>query len=116
MTSCASSIGQHAATAALQHVGEGWMSERIAELKVKRDLAFKMIKDIPGVHCDVPRGAFYILPGEGHRMQPTRRESKRERKVRTLTTNANIQPTLNPCPSFPSCDIRCQLLLQHRHR
>jgi aspartate/methionine/tyrosine aminotransferase len=49
MTSCASSIGQHAALTALTSVSDDWMNERIIELKEKRDLALTMIRSIPGV-------------------------------------------------------------------
>jgi aspartate/methionine/tyrosine aminotransferase len=38
------------------------MQERVGELCGKRDLAFKLVSEIPHVACPKPDGAFYILP------------------------------------------------------
>lgn len=62
MTSCASSIGQDAAKVALLDVKEAWMSDRVKELKEKRDLAFSLLMTIPDITCPCPDGAFYLLP------------------------------------------------------
>jgi len=62
MTSCASSIAQQAATVALADVPANWMQERVGELCGKRDLAFRLVSEIPHVVCPKPDGAFYILP------------------------------------------------------
>lgn len=66
-TSCASSVSQYAALKALESSKEGgssagWMKERVAELKDKRDLAYGMLREIPGITCPEPKGAFYLLP------------------------------------------------------
>ena len=62
MTSCASSVGQKAALAALQHTSPSWFVDRVKELKAKRDLALGLVKTIPHVTCPVPNGAFYLMP------------------------------------------------------
>ncbi len=62
LTSCASSIGQEAARAALTTVDDKWMNERVRELQMKRDLAYRLLNDIPHVTCPKPNGAFYLLP------------------------------------------------------
>lgn len=62
MTSCASSIGQEAALAALEKVSPDWIEQRRQELKSKRDIAYDLITSIPQVTCPKPKGAFYLLP------------------------------------------------------
>lgn len=65
ITSCASSISQHAAHFALTTMpltNPSWMAERVEELQVKRDLAYTLLHSIPGVTCPKPMGAFYLLP------------------------------------------------------
>eukprot|EP00607_Mallomonas_marina_P009867 CAMPEP_0182419076 /NCGR_PEP_ID=MMETSP1167-20130531/3471_1 /TAXON_ID=2988 /ORGANISM="Mallomonas Sp, Strain CCMP3275" /LENGTH=397 /DNA_ID=CAMNT_0024593683 /DNA_START=297 /DNA_END=1490 /DNA_ORIENTATION=+ len=62
MTSCASSVGQQAALAALTKVPPEWIRDRLVELQAKRDLAYKLVTDIPNCTCPRPDGAFYLLP------------------------------------------------------
>lgn len=65
ITSCASSISQHAAHFALTSMpvtNPQWMAERVGELQIKRDLAYTLLHRIPGVSCPKPMGAFYLLP------------------------------------------------------
>eukprot|EP00597_Dinobryon_sp_UTEXLB2267_P011183 CAMPEP_0170129878 /NCGR_PEP_ID=MMETSP0020_2-20130122/22172_1 /TAXON_ID=98059 /ORGANISM="Dinobryon sp., Strain UTEXLB2267" /LENGTH=338 /DNA_ID=CAMNT_0010364361 /DNA_START=143 /DNA_END=1156 /DNA_ORIENTATION=+ len=67
ITSCASSISQHAATVALATSSDSsWMSLRVAELQAKRDLAYSLLTQIPHVTCPLPSGAFYLLPDVSH--------------------------------------------------
>ena len=66
MTSCASSVGQEAARAALTEVGDEWIVDRVRELKVKRDLAYDLLLSIPHLTCPKPDGAFYLLPDVSH--------------------------------------------------
>ena len=66
MTSCASSVGQEAARVALTEVGEGWIVDRVKELKAKRDLAYQLLLSIPHLTCPKPDGAFYLLPDVSH--------------------------------------------------
>jgi aspartate/methionine/tyrosine aminotransferase len=69
MTSCASSISQHAALAALTLVEETnpcWLPSRMAELTAQRDLAHAQLTAIPHVHCTKPSGAFYLFPDVSH--------------------------------------------------
>ena len=66
ITSCASSIAQHAGVAAL----EAWpnaapgseLHAHVAELRQKRDLALGLLRQIPALTCPTPQGAFYLLP------------------------------------------------------
>ena len=62
LTSCACSLSQASALAALEDVPTVWMSERREELSTKRLLAHGLLEAIPGVTCPVPDGAFYLLP------------------------------------------------------
>lgn len=63
ITSCASSIGQYAALKALSDENlEDWMASKINELKIKRDLAYNLLLQIPNIKCPKPTGAFYLLP------------------------------------------------------
>ena len=69
LTSCASSVAQYAACAALQHMPRSnptWMADRVAELQCKRDLAHSLLCDIPHVTCPKSMGAFYLLPDVSH--------------------------------------------------
>ena len=34
----------------------------VKEFEERRDLIMKLIKEIPSLHCDKPKGAFYIFP------------------------------------------------------
>jgi aspartate/methionine/tyrosine aminotransferase len=62
LTSCASSIGQYAATKALRSISEEWLPARVRELDGKRELMYRQLLDIPGFKCPKPDGAFYMLP------------------------------------------------------
>lgn len=61
ITSCASSIAQHAGIAALKSPVR-YIDEKVEELKRKRDHALQCLLKIPMVTCPVPAGAFYLLP------------------------------------------------------
>lgn len=60
-TSCANSIGQRAAIAALTGDQQP-VEEMRLQFKERRDLMVKLLNDIPGVSCAVPGGAFYTFP------------------------------------------------------
>jgi aspartate/methionine/tyrosine aminotransferase len=65
MTSCASAIAQAAALAALEDpsIAEThWLEDRLEQLTNKRNLAMKLLNDIPKVSCITPTGAFYLMP------------------------------------------------------
>lgn len=70
LTSCASSIAQEAAVHALaeenHHDLDRWLQARVTELQEKRDLALRLIREIPHVRCPTPQGAFYLLPDISH--------------------------------------------------
>ena len=59
-TTCAPNFVQVAAIAALN---EEWdeVKEMVKEYQRRRDYAVKAINEIPGLHCECPKGAFYIF-------------------------------------------------------
>jgi len=64
ITSCASSVSQHAGLAALEGGAsvDVWCQERVGELRVKRDLVVEALSSMTGVSLlKVPDGAFYVL-------------------------------------------------------
>jgi aspartate aminotransferase len=60
-TSGASSIAQRAALCALTS-DNTYTKEMIVAFKRRRDLVLRLMKDIPGLKCNVPDGAFYVFP------------------------------------------------------
>ena len=60
-TSNPSSISQAAAVEALNGP-QGFIKERAAAFKERRDLVVKMLNDCDGIHCHTPEGAFYVYP------------------------------------------------------
>lgn len=61
ITSCATSISQHAGVAALKSP-MSYIDEKVVELKQKRDLGLGLLAKIPEVTCPTPGGAFYLFP------------------------------------------------------
>ncbi len=61
MSSCPSSISQAAAAAALTG-DQSSIEASVAVYKERRDRAVSLINAIPGLHCRVPDGAFYLFP------------------------------------------------------
>lgn len=59
-TSGASSISQHAALAALNGP-QDFIAQSKAAFQRRRDLLVKLLHEIPGLHCEVPQGAFYVF-------------------------------------------------------
>ena len=60
-TSNPSSISQAAAVEALSGP-QGYIAERAAAFKERRDLVVDMLNQAPGIHCHRPEGAFYVYP------------------------------------------------------
>ncbi len=60
-TSGASSIAQRAALEALTS-DNTYTKEMNVAFKRRRDLVLRLMKDIPGLKCNVPDGAFYVFP------------------------------------------------------
>ncbi|HEX3008424.1 MAG TPA: pyridoxal phosphate-dependent aminotransferase [Bacteroidales bacterium] len=60
-TSGASSIAQRAALAALTS-DNSYTKEMNVAFKRRRDLVLDLLKDVPGLKCNVPDGAFYVFP------------------------------------------------------
>ncbi len=58
---CAPSISQKAALAALRYASE-YVAEMVEEYRARRDLTYKMLREVPGVEAYAPRGAFYVFP------------------------------------------------------
>ena len=59
-TTCAPNFVQVAAIAALTQEGDE-VKEMVTEYQRRRDYAVKAINEIPGLHCECPKGAFYIF-------------------------------------------------------
>ena len=41
----------------------------VKEFEERRNLIMKLMKDIPSLHCDTPKGAFYVFPRYDHKMK-----------------------------------------------
>lgn len=61
ITSCASSIAQHAAVQALE-LPEAELAPLFQGMRKKRDLVLERLATIPNLTVAVPYGAFYVLP------------------------------------------------------
>lgn len=48
--------------AALRLTPDSLMAAHVGELLAKRDLGLALLRQIPGVVCPTPEGAFYLLP------------------------------------------------------
>jgi len=55
-----SSISQYAAIEAIAGT-QDYLDGFVAELKKRRDLVVERVKAMPGLHCRVPEGAFYVF-------------------------------------------------------
>jgi aspartate aminotransferase len=60
-TSNPCSIAQAAAAAALGGP-QGFLDDRNAAFKKRRDMVVAMLNDAPGLNCPLPEGAFYVYP------------------------------------------------------
>ena len=60
-TSGVSTIGQAAATAALEGP-QDLLRARAEAYRERRDLVVGMLNEAPGMHCSTPEGAFYVFP------------------------------------------------------
>jgi aminotransferase len=60
VTLCASSIAQAGGLAALEGP-QDCVSEMVAEFKRRRDLLVPALNQMPGLHCVMPQGAFYVF-------------------------------------------------------
>ena len=60
-TSCAPSISQRAALAALR-LGGNLVDTMVDEFRARRDLAYEVLHGLPGVRVHRPAGTFYIFP------------------------------------------------------
>lgn len=61
ITSANCSIAQRAALAAVTGDIEP-TNKMVAEYKQRREIVYNLLKDIPGVKCNYPQGAFYFFP------------------------------------------------------
>ena len=61
VTSNAASIAQRAAIAALS-MDNTYTKDMNVSFKRRRDLVLGLMKEIPGIKCNVPEGAFYVFP------------------------------------------------------
>ncbi|MBF0141146.1 MAG: pyridoxal phosphate-dependent aminotransferase [Magnetococcales bacterium] len=63
-TSCATSIAQKAAVAALSG-DQSCMLPMIKAFGERRDFVVRALNAIPGIHCNNPEGSFYVFPNVG---------------------------------------------------
>ena len=68
-TSCPSAPSQAAAAEALRQ-GSGLTADWVATLQPRRDLMLGLLKEIPGVDCPCPEGAFYLYADMGAWLAP----------------------------------------------
>ena len=64
---CCTSFTQPAAVEALKGPQESRI-KMVAEFRKRRDLALDLLRDIKGVECNRPEGAFYLFPRFSHKM------------------------------------------------
>ena len=57
----ASATVDQIAAAALYHMDPGYFEAVRDEYRLRRDTMVRKLKEIPGVICDTPRGAFYVM-------------------------------------------------------
>ena len=62
ITSCASSISQHAGIAALSFDHTAFTAGMLDKLRTKRDMVLAVLRSIEGVTLETPKGAFYAMP------------------------------------------------------
>jgi aspartate aminotransferase len=60
-TSCPSALSQAAAADALRR-GPALTQDWVTGLQPRRDLMLSLLREIPGVDCPTPEGAFYLFP------------------------------------------------------
>ncbi len=65
--SCAVSFAQKGGVAALKGP-QDTVKEMVAEFKARRDMIVDGLNAIPGLHCNVPQGAFYVFVRFDHDM------------------------------------------------
>jgi aspartate aminotransferase len=58
--SCVNAIAQYAALEAVSGPQED-VQKMLAEYKVRRDLLVNLVKEVPGMKCHFPKGAFYLM-------------------------------------------------------
>jgi aspartate aminotransferase len=56
----ANSIAQYAAATAIS-CGDKYILSMIEEYNARRRLMHRLVNEIPGLHCKMPKGAFYIM-------------------------------------------------------
>ncbi len=59
-TSNANSIAQYASVAALEHTEQA-VNDAVDTFNTRRKVLVKQINNIPGLSCNIPKGAFYIM-------------------------------------------------------
>ncbi|OGD27963.1 MAG: hypothetical protein A2Y56_12655 [Candidatus Aminicenantes bacterium RBG_13_63_10] len=70
--SCPPAVCQRAAILALEGAADEEMSRNMGELKRRRDLAARCLKESTGLAFRVPRGAFYLWADVSARLSPSR--------------------------------------------
>ncbi len=64
---CVTSFVQYAGIEAVNGPQDS-VEEMFREFKARRDLIFDLISEIPSLHCEKPKGAFYLFPSYDQKM------------------------------------------------
>jgi aspartate aminotransferase len=64
---CVTSFVQYAGVEALKGPQDS-VNEMFMEFKARRDLIHELMSDIPSLHCEKPKGAFYLFPSFDQKM------------------------------------------------
>mmetsp|Transcript_62630 Transcript_62630/g.135992 ORF Transcript_62630/g.135992 Transcript_62630/m.135992 type:complete len:405 (+) Transcript_62630:79-1293(+) len=90
ITSCACSISQRAGLAALQDVPAQWFADRVQELRVKRDFVLGKLREVPGITCATPEGAFYAFPDLSGCLGPGAKVASGDEFCKVLLQDYNV--------------------------
>jgi len=93
-----SSSTQKAGIVALRDVSAQWTDARVQELRVKRDFVLQRLREMPGVVCQTPEGAFYALPDISCCMSAGSRVQTAEAFCKVLLEDYNV--ALTPGEAF----------------
>ena len=88
-TSCPSALSQAAAADALRR-GPEVTSEWVAGLQPRRDMMLELLREIPGVDCPTPEGAFYLFPDMQAWLAPHTKFTDTMGLCEHLLTNAGV--------------------------
>ena len=88
-TSCPSALSQAAAADALRR-GPSLTEEWVKGLQPRRDLMLGLLREIPGLDCPTPEGAFYLFPDMREWLAPHTKFTDTMGLCEHLLTNAGV--------------------------